>query len=73
MQGKPLASIVSAGMSKFGKFEGVYYRELFAEAAREAFEKCPNLDPKKDIKALMVGQMGESFEHQGHTGPTVLD
>jgi acetyl-CoA C-acetyltransferase len=73
MQGKPLASIVSAGMSKFGKFEGVYYRELFAEAAREAFEKCPNLDPKKDIKALMVGQMGESFEHQGHTGPTVVD
>jgi acetyl-CoA C-acetyltransferase len=73
MQGKPLASIVSAGMSKFGKFEGVYYRELFAEAAREAFEKCPNLDPKRDIKALMVGQMGESFEHQGHTGPTVLD
>jgi acetyl-CoA C-acetyltransferase len=73
MQGKPLASIVSAGMSKFGKIEGVYYRELFAEAAKEAFERCPNLDPKRDIKALMVGQMGESFEHQGHTGPTVLD
>lgn len=73
MNGKPLASIVSAGMSKFGKMDGMSARELFAEAAREAFEKCPNLDPKRDVKALFVGQMGESFEHQGHTGPTVLD
>ncbi len=73
MNGKPLASIVSAGMSKFGKLDGVSARELFSDAAREAFEKCPNLDPKKDVKALFVGQMGESFEHQGHTGPTVLD
>jgi acetyl-CoA C-acetyltransferase len=73
MHGKPLASIVSAGMSKFGRMEGFSGRELFADAAREAFEKCPNLEPKKDIKALIVGQMGESFEHQGHTGPTVLD
>jgi len=73
MHGKPLASIVSAGMSKFGKMEGLSARELFADAATEAFEKCPNLDPKKDIQALFVGQMGESFEHQGHTGPTVLD
>jgi len=73
MAGKPLASIVSAGMSKFGKMEGASARELFSDAAIEAFEKCPNLDPKKDVKALFVGQMGESFEHQGHTGPTVLD
>ena len=73
MHGKPLASIVTAGMSKFGKIEGVTGRELYADAAREAFDKCPNLDPKRDIKALFVGQMGESFEHQGHTGPTVLD
>jgi len=73
MTGKPLASIVSAGMSKFGRMEGISARELFTDAATEAFQKCPNLDPKKDIKALFVGQMGESFEHQGHTGPTVLD
>ena len=73
MHGKPLASIVSAGMSKFGRMEGVSARELFADAATEAFEKCPNLNPKKDVQALFVGQMGESFEHQGHTGPTVLD
>jgi len=71
--GKPLASIVSAGMSKFGRIDGVYGRELFAEAAKEAFERSPNLDPKKDIKALFIGHMGESYEHQGHTGPTLAD
>ena len=73
MIGKPLASIVSAGLSKFGKIEGLYARELFALAAKEAFERCPNIDPKKDIQALFVGHMGESYEHQGHTGATVAD
>ncbi|MEM3627918.1 MAG: thiolase domain-containing protein [Candidatus Bathyarchaeia archaeon] len=73
MKGKPLVSIVSAGLSKFGKREGLYARELFAEAAKEAFERCPNLDPKKDIQALFVGHMGESYEHQGHTGATAAD
>ncbi len=66
-------SIVSAGMSKFGRLEGMYAREIFAEASKEAFERCPNLDPKKDVEALIAGQMGESFEHQGHTGPTLAD
>ncbi|MDH5460514.1 MAG: thiolase domain-containing protein [Candidatus Bathyarchaeota archaeon] len=73
MKGKPLVSIVSAGLSKFGKLEGLYAREIFAEAAKEAFDRCPNLDPKKDIKTLFVGHMGESYEHQGHTGATVAD
>jgi acetyl-CoA C-acetyltransferase len=73
LKGKPLASIVSAGLSKFGKLEGMYAREIFAEAAKEAFDRCPNLDPKKDIKALFVGHMGESYEHQGHTGATLAD
>ncbi len=70
---KPLVSIVSAGLSKFGKRRGMYGREIFAEAVTEAFERCPNLDPKRDVEALIVGHMGESFEHQGHTGPTMLD
>jgi acetyl-CoA C-acetyltransferase len=73
MNGKPLASIVSAGLSKFGKLEGLYAREIFAEAAKEAFDNCPKLDPKRDIEALFVGHMGESFEHQGHTGATMAD
>ena len=73
MKGKPLASIVSAGLSKFGKLDGLCAREIFAEAAKEAFDRCPNLNPKKDIQALFVGHMGESFEHQGHTGATMAD
>ena len=73
LHGKPLVSIVSAGLSKFGKLEGFYAREIFAEAAKEAFDRCPNLDPKKDIQALFVGHMGESYEHQGHTGATMAD
>ena len=73
MNGKPLASIVSAGLSKFGKLEGLYAREIFSEAAKEAFDNCPKLDPREDIEALFVGHMGESFEHQGHTGATMAD
>ena len=73
MKGKPLVSIVSVGLSKFGKLEGLYAREIFAEAAKEAFDRCPKLDPKKDIQALYVGHMGESYEHQGHTGATMAD
>jgi acetyl-CoA C-acetyltransferase len=73
LRGKPLVSIVSAGLSKFGKLEGLYGREIFAHAAKEAFDRCPNLNPKKDIKALFVGHMGESYEHQGHIGATAAD
>jgi len=73
LAGKRLATIVSAGLSKFGRREGLYGRELFTEAVKEAYERCPNLNPKKDIKALFVGHMGESYEHQGHTGPTLAD
>ncbi|MCJ7422804.1 thiolase domain-containing protein [Candidatus Bathyarchaeota archaeon] len=51
----------------------MYGREIFAEAAKEAYDRCPNLNPKKDIKALFVGHMGEAYEHQGHTGATVAD
>ena len=73
MVNKPLVSIVSAGLSKFGRLDGMYCRELFADAAKEAYDRCPNLNPIKDIEALFVGHMGESYEHQGHTGPTLAD
>ncbi|MEM2280650.1 MAG: thiolase domain-containing protein [Candidatus Bathyarchaeia archaeon] len=73
MKGKPVASIISAGSSKFGRLEGLYAREIFAQAVKEAYERCPRLNPKEDIKALFIGHMGESFEHQGHTGATAAD
>jgi len=73
VKGEPLVSIISAGLSKFGKLDGLYAREIFAQAAKETFDRCPNLDPKKDIQALFVGHMGESYEHQGHTGSTMAD
>ena len=73
MDGKPLVSIVTAGLSKFGKNEGLYARELFAEAIKEAFDRCPKLEPKHDIKAMFVGHMGEAYEHQGHTGAATAD
>ena len=70
---KPLATIVSAGVSKFGARSGMYARELFVEAAQEAFERCPNLSPKKHIDGLFVGQMSESYEHQAHVAPMIAD
>ena len=73
MARKPLVSIVSAGLSKFGRHEESVLREIFTEATKESFDRCPNLDPIKDIEALFVGHMGESYEHQGHTGPTLAD
>ncbi len=73
MKGKPLVSIISAGLSKFGKHEGLYARELFSYAAKEAFDRCPKLDPKRDIKAMFIGHMGEAYEHQGHTGSAAAD
>jgi acetyl-CoA C-acetyltransferase len=73
LNGKPLVSIVTAGLSKFGKHEGLYARELFAEAVKEAFDRCPQLEPKRDIKAMFVGHMGEAYEHQGHTGAAAAD
>jgi acetyl-CoA C-acetyltransferase len=73
LNGKPLVSIITAGMSKFGKHEGLLAREIFAEAAFEAFSRCPKLNPKGDIKALFIGHMGEAYEHQGHTGSAMAD
>jgi len=73
LNGKPLVSIVSAGMSKFGKHDGLLAREIFSIAASEAFSRCPKLNPKSDIKALFIGQMGEAYEHQGHMGAVTAD
>ena len=73
LNGKPLVTIIGAGMSKFGKRDGLLAREIFAEAAKEAFDRCPKLNPKADIKAMFIGHMGEAYEHQGHMGAAVAD
>jgi acetyl-CoA C-acetyltransferase len=70
---RPLASIVSAGISKFGVRDGMLARELFLEAAQEAFEKCPDLSPKRHVDGVFVGQMSESYEHQAHIAPMIAD
>ncbi len=69
MAAKPLASIVSVGLSKFGRREGVYARELFAEAALESFNRLEDFDPGEQIRAAFIGQMSESYERQSHTAP----
>ncbi len=69
---EPLAAIVSAGLSKFGKLTGKYAREIFAEAFMEALDRCPNLDPR-DIEVAFIGQMSGSFEHQEHNAPIILE
>ncbi|MFQ5997690.1 MAG: thiolase domain-containing protein [Candidatus Bathyarchaeia archaeon] len=74
MKRRPLAAIVSAGLSKFGVRQGLGGRELFAEAVIEAYSRCPALDPKKHIQALYVGQFsGGEFEHQSHTASLMAD
>ena len=73
LNGKPLVSIISAGMSKFQKHEGLLAREIFAMSAQEAFARCPKLEPRQDIKAMFIGHMGEAYEHQGHMGSILAD
>ena len=74
MKGEPLAAVVSAGMTRFGKLPGFSARELFAMAFKEALDRCPELDPRRDIQAVFVGNMaGEGWEHQGHWGPICAD
>ncbi|KYH41761.1 MAG: hypothetical protein AYL33_004140 [Candidatus Bathyarchaeota archaeon B63] len=73
VKGKPLVAVVSAGLSKFGKMEGFTGRELFIEAVGDALQRCPDINLRKDVKAVFVGMMSESFEHQGHIAPMLAD
>jgi len=67
-----LAAIVAAGESKFGKLDGRYAREIFADAVDEAFRDSPKVG-RRDIGALFVGQMSDYYEHQGHSGPILAE
>ncbi|MEM3506276.1 MAG: thiolase domain-containing protein [Candidatus Bathyarchaeia archaeon] len=73
MLNKPLASIVSGGLSKFGKLNGKLAREIFLDALKEAIDNCPNLDLKRDVEAIFIGQMSESYEDQGHIGSIISE
>ncbi|MFQ5762135.1 MAG: thiolase domain-containing protein [Candidatus Bathyarchaeia archaeon] len=74
MSRKPLAAVVAVGLSKFGVLKDKSGREIFAEAAKEAFRSSPELNPKKDVKAVFIGQYsGDRFESQAHTAPSVSD
>lgn len=74
MARKPLAAVISAGISKFGVLEGKSSREIFAEAVKEVLERCPNLSLKKDIKALFLGNFtADTLEHQAHLAPLMAD
>jgi len=67
-----LAAIVSCGMSRIGRFEGLTGRELFLEAWKECLERQPNLDTKK-IGAVYVGNQSEVYEHQIMYGAMVAE
>ncbi|MEM2137075.1 MAG: thiolase domain-containing protein [Candidatus Methanomethylicia archaeon] len=69
---KPLASIVSVGVSKFGKLVGKNARDIFYEAYSECLEAVPKFSPSM-IKAAFIGQMSGMFEHQEHNAPIYLE
>jgi acetyl-CoA C-acetyltransferase len=69
---RPLASVIAAGCSKYGKREGLYSRELFLEAFSELLESCPKLSTRH-LDALYLGQAFESFEHQANTAVGVAN
>jgi acetyl-CoA C-acetyltransferase len=60
-------------MSKFQKHDGLLAREIFTIAIQETFSRCPKLEPKRDIKTMFIGHMGEAYEHQGHMGAILAD
>ena len=60
--------IAGVGMTSFGKSPERTSRELFADAAHEAFEDA-GVDPG-DVEEVLLGNfMGEFTELQGHMGP----
>lgn len=68
MRSDPLAVIVSAGSTKYGKHPGKSARDLVQEAFVEAIENSKDLDPKRDIDAVVVSQMSSEYELQAHAG-----
>ncbi len=64
--------IAGVGMTKFGTHGDRTSRDLFAEAASEAYDDA-GLSPD-DVDEVFYGNfMGEIAEGQGHTGPLAAD
>jgi len=70
---KPLASIVAAGCSKFGKRTGIMARELLVEAFLEAISRSKDPDIRRKIKVGFFGNFSEMYEHQSHVAPLLAD
>jgi len=67
-----VATIVGTGSTKYDKHPASSSRELFGEAAAEAFDGI-DLTPA-DLDAVYVGNfMGDLIEDQGHMGPLLAD
>ncbi|AZH24815.1 thiolase domain-containing protein [Haloplanus aerogenes] len=67
-----VATIVSAASTKYDNYPESSSRELFGEAAAEAFDGI-DLTPA-DLDAVYVGNfMGDLIEDQGHMGPLLAD
>ena len=64
--------VAGVGMTPFGKSPERTARDLFGEAAREAFDDA-GLEAA-DVEELFYGNfMGEVTEQQGHSGPLAAD
>ncbi len=64
--------IAGVGMTKFGEHSERTSRDLFAEAASEAYDDA-GLSPE-DVDEVFYGNfMGELAEQQGHTGPLAAE
>ena len=66
------ARVAGVGMTPFAKHEDRTGRDLFADAAREAFADAGV--PRADVDEVVFGNfMGEFAEQQGHTGPLAAE
>jgi acetyl-CoA acetyltransferase len=66
------AQIAGVGMTPFGESSERTSRDLFAEAARKAFEDA-GLAPDEVEEVFYGNFMGEFAEQQGHSGPLAAD
>ncbi len=68
--------VVGAGMTRFHHkmHSGKSGRELFVEAALEAFSNVDKGIDRKDVEGVFTGYFTPTYyEHQGHIGPLVVD